>query len=94
LYAADLRPELKKLTVPVVEIAPVPTNAADCEGPQALTQTPAQRAAIYRSFYASLFPGAPSAEVVTVFDSLHFVMIDQPQALYAAISRFIATLPP
>jgi pimeloyl-ACP methyl ester carboxylesterase len=94
LYAADLRPELKKLTVPVLEIAPVPTKAADYEGPQALTQTPEQRAAAYRGYYASLFPGAPSVEVVAITDSLHFVMIDQPQALYAAISRFITTLPP
>jgi pimeloyl-ACP methyl ester carboxylesterase len=93
LYAADLRPDLKKLTVPVLEIAPVPAKAADFEGPQALTQTPEQRAAMYRSYYASLFPGAPSVEVETVFDSLHFIMIDQPQALYAAISRFIGAFP-
>jgi pimeloyl-ACP methyl ester carboxylesterase len=92
LYAADLRPQLPKLTVPTLEIAPVPTIPATYEGSQAANMPMADREAIYKGFYASLFPGAPNLRVVTIPNSRHFIMVDQPNALYDAISTFIATL--
>jgi pimeloyl-ACP methyl ester carboxylesterase len=51
------------------------------------------REAGYKAFYTSLFRGAPNVTVVPVPNSKHFVMIDQPKALYDAITTFIATLP-
>lgn len=92
LYAADIRPQLANLTDPVLEIAPVPLKPAPFEGPNAANATPAARAAGYKDFYQSLFPGAPNVRVVPVENSRHFVMIDQPRAFYDAVSGFIATL--
>jgi pimeloyl-ACP methyl ester carboxylesterase len=91
LYAADLRPQLPAATVPILEIAPVPKTPAAFEAPSAATQTIEQRSANYHDFYASLFSGAPNVRVVTIADSLHFVQFDQPQALYDAVSAFIAS---
>ncbi|GAC1305665.1 MAG: hypothetical protein NVSMB19_17270 [Vulcanimicrobiaceae bacterium] len=93
LYAADLRPQLKNLTVPTLEIALVPASPAPFEGPEAVSKSTSERAADYRSFYASLFIGAPNVRVVPITDSKHFVMIDRPQPLFDEISRFIASLP-
>ena len=93
LLRADLRPELAKLTVPTLELAPVPTVPASFEGPQAATETMADREAGYSQFYRSLFPGAPNVTIVTIPNSRHFIMVDQPQALDDAIAKFVATLP-
>ena len=89
LFKSDLRPELAKLTVPTLVIAPVPTVPAAYEGP---AKPMAERQAGYKEFYTSLFPGAPNVTVVTVPNSKHFVMIDQPAALYDAITAFVGTL--
>jgi pimeloyl-ACP methyl ester carboxylesterase len=93
LSKADLRPELAKLTVPTLEIAPVPTVPQPYEGPQASAASMADRETGYKAFYTSLFPGAPNVTVVTVPNSKHFVMIDQPKALFDAITSFVSTLP-
>ncbi len=92
LLTADLRPQLKLLSAPTLEIAPVPSKPAAFEGPQAASASKSERADGYRDFYASLLAGAPNLRVVPISDSLHFVMIDQPQALYEEISRFIAAV--
>jgi len=93
LFAADLRPDLPKLAVPTLEIAPVPTTPAPYEGPQAATASMTDRQAGYKQFYAALFPGAPQLTIVMVPNSKHFVMVDQPKALFDAITTFVATLP-
>jgi pimeloyl-ACP methyl ester carboxylesterase len=93
LLRSDLRPDLAKLTVPTLEIAPVPTKPAAYEGPQAATASMADRESGYKAFYMSLFPGAPNVTIVPIANSRHFVMLDQPAALYAAIDAFVATLP-
>jgi pimeloyl-ACP methyl ester carboxylesterase len=90
LYAADLRPQLPKLTAPTLELAPVPTVPPPYEGPQAATASMADRETGYHQFYAALFPGAPNLTIETVPNSRHFIMIDQPQALYDDIAAFIA----
>jgi pimeloyl-ACP methyl ester carboxylesterase len=92
LFRADLRPELVNLAVPALEIAPVPTVPAPFEGPQAGSTPMADRQAGYKAFYTGLFPGAPHLTVVTIPNSKHFIMIDQPKALYDAITAFIAPL--
>jgi pimeloyl-ACP methyl ester carboxylesterase len=89
----DLRPDLPKLTVPTLEIAAVPTTPASFEGPQAATATLADRMAAYKQFESTLFVGAPNVTIVPVGNSRHFVMLDQPKALYDAIDAFIAGLP-
>ncbi len=93
LSKTDLRPDLAKLTVPTLEIAPVPTVPQPYEGPQASAASMADRETGYKGFYTSLFPGAPNVTVVTVPNSKHFVMIDQPKALFDAITSFVSTLP-
>jgi len=93
LFRADLRPELVKLTVPTLEIAPVPMTPAPYEGPQAATASMTDRQAGYKQFYGSLFAGAPQLTIVTVPNSKHFVMVDQPKALFDAITSFVGALP-
>jgi pimeloyl-ACP methyl ester carboxylesterase len=93
LYATDLRPQLGNLTAPTLEVAPVPAKPAVFEGPQSASASMAERADGYAGFYKSLFAGAPNVSVVTIPNSLHFVMIDQPKALDGAIDAFLANLP-
>jgi pimeloyl-ACP methyl ester carboxylesterase len=40
--------------------------------------------------YPALYAPAPSVKTVQVKDSLHFVMLDQPDAFYAALDAFLA----
>ncbi len=89
----DLRPDLPKLTVPTLEVAAVPTTPAAFEGPQAATTTIADRMAAYKQFESTLFVGAPNVTIVPIPNSLHFIMLDQPKALYDAIDAFVAGLP-
>jgi len=93
LFRSDLRPALPKLTAPTLEIGPVPTTPAAFEGPQAATESMADRAAGYKAFYTSLFPAAPNVTVVMIPNSKHFIMIDQPKALFDTITAFVAKLP-
>jgi pimeloyl-ACP methyl ester carboxylesterase len=82
---ADLRPGLSKIAIPFVEI--MPYDAADAKPPTNYTQAQVQ------AFYESLIAGAPSAKVVAIAPSRHFAMLDQPEAFYAAITQFLASLP-
>lgn len=93
LFAADLRPQLPTLTAPTLEIAPVSTTPMPFEVPESATQTIDQRADVYRKFYTALMAGTPNVKVVTIENSRHFVMIDQPKALDDAMTAFLATLP-
>jgi pimeloyl-ACP methyl ester carboxylesterase len=90
LYAADLRPQLPKLTAPTLELAPVPTTPAPYEGPNAATASMADRETGYHAFYASLFPGAPNLTIEMVPNSKHFIMVDQPKAFYDDLAAFVA----
>jgi pimeloyl-ACP methyl ester carboxylesterase len=91
-FRADLRSDLPKLTVRALEIAPVPTEPAPFEGPQAASASMADRQAGYKAFYSGLLAGAPNLTVTTIPNSKHFVMIDQPSALFDAITVFMGTL--
>ena len=43
-----------------------------------------------QTYYQSLFAGDSSARVVMIDNSRHFVMLDQPVQLYAALDSFLA----
>lgn len=81
VMALDLRPDLPRISAPVLVVAPY------FEPDDIQANMTAQAKAAY---YQSLLAGAPRASVVTVAPSRHFVMIDQPHQLYDAIRRFIA----
>ena len=76
----DMRPELKNITVPVLEIAPYD---ATLDGRRFASATAKQ------AYYASLLANDPGAKVQMIDRSRHFVMYDQPQALDAAIAGFL-----
>lgn len=83
---SDLRPGLKNVSVPLLEISPY--YAADFDqGPAKMTE--AQKTA----YYQSLLTGAPHAEVVSISPSRHFVMFDQPAKFRKTLADFLASLP-
>jgi pimeloyl-ACP methyl ester carboxylesterase len=73
----DLRPDLAKITIPFVELMPYAPGS---------TYTQSQTLA----FYQSLVAGAPYVAVVPIPNARHFAMLDQPQAVDAAITQFLA----
>jgi pimeloyl-ACP methyl ester carboxylesterase len=81
----DLRPGLSKIAIPFVEI--MPYNPADAKPPANYTQAQTQ------AFYESLIAGAPQGKVVAIAPARHFAMLDQPEAFYAALTQFLASLP-
>lgn len=82
---ADLRPGLRHITVPLLEISPY--YAPDfSEPPMQLTE--AEKTAWYERQLA----GAPDARVVSISPSRHCVMFDQPEKLNHAIADFLQRL--
>ena len=83
LLAADFRPGLKDITVPVLLIAPY----FEVDGSQrGLTRDMAT------GYYTSLMAGTPKVQVVSIAPSRHFVMFDQPDMLADALRGFLKTL--
>lgn len=80
----DLRPQLPKATVPILEIAPYDA-AVDGRYLPSL--------AAKEQYYEHLLAGAPQSHVLMIANSRHFAMYDQPQAVTDAIAGFLATLP-
>jgi pimeloyl-ACP methyl ester carboxylesterase len=80
----DLRPNLKQITIPFVEI--MPYNPADSKPPANYTQDQVQ------AFYKSLIAGAPKGTVVVIAPSRHYAMLDQPEQFYAAVTQFLGSL--
>lgn len=80
----DLRPNLDAVTVPLLEIAPYDPRIQSTMFPNAKA---------VRSYYASLLAGDTTAQVETISPSRHFVMLDRPHALDAAITAFLRQLP-
>jgi pimeloyl-ACP methyl ester carboxylesterase len=81
--AADLRPRLSRIKVPVVEISPF--NAPDfaAMGVDENGKT---------AYYRMLLTGVEKLEVVSVPGSRHFVMFDQPEKFAAALDGALATM--
>lgn len=84
----DLRPRLKDISVPVVEISPF--NAPDFAGFG--VDEPGKT-----NYYRALMAGIANLEVVSVSPARHFVMFDQPEkfaaALDAALTKIIGGAP-
>jgi pimeloyl-ACP methyl ester carboxylesterase len=85
LIAADLRPDLSKITVPLLEIGPFDATL-DPNNPYSPTQTLQQK----QAYYQSLLAGDPKAQVLMIDGSRHFIMLDQPAKLFSAIDSFLA----
>lgn len=76
LFQTDLRPDLGKITAPILMIA------ADGKG-----QYP--RAALEATWNAEI-EQVPNKKLVVIESSKHFLMLDQPDAFYAALDAFLA----
>jgi len=83
----DLRSQLPSITVPLLEIVPFDATL-DPRNPQMPLATAAQK----QQYYASLFAGARTVKLVTVNDSRHFVMYDQPDQFYTLVQTFLGQL--
>lgn len=88
LLTDDLRPNLSKITVPLLELVPFDPTL-DPYNPQAPIKTAAEK----QTYYESLLANDKTAKVELINNSRHFIMYDQPQALYNAITTFLKTLP-
>lgn len=86
----DLRPQLKNITVPLLEISPY--NKPDYVRYSKLNKRPLTTAKQKVDYYRQLLDGAPHARVVSIDGARHFVMLDQPQKFYTVIANFLATL--
>jgi pimeloyl-ACP methyl ester carboxylesterase len=81
--ALDLRPALKNVTIPLIEIAPFDPTL-DPFGPSHIPDATAKR-----RYYASFFAAAPRAEVRVIAPSRHFIMYDDAAALDEAIAQIL-----
>ena len=83
LFATDMRPDLPKISVPVTIISPyyAPDFAA-------LNMTEAAKT----DYIRSLIPGLKTLKMVSIPDSRHFVMQDQPEVLAARLQEFLSSL--
>jgi pimeloyl-ACP methyl ester carboxylesterase len=80
----DLRPSLGKITIPFLLVAPYDA--------QIDAQYGAKSAADVVGYYQTLTSGTPKLKVVSIDNSRHFIMYDQPVALHAAIASFLGSL--
>ena len=81
---ADLRPNLAKITVPVLEIAPYSPAEGNPASPMHYTEP--EKGAYYRTLLA----GVAKLDVVTIAPARHFVMLDQPERFQKALDDFLA----
>jgi D-alanyl-D-alanine carboxypeptidase len=86
MMSADLRPNLSKVSVPLLEIGPFEADVDPANPYNPMPTLPQKQA-----YYQSLFAGDPTAKVVMIDDSRHFIMLDQPTKLFAAIDAFLHT---
>lgn len=74
---ADTRAQMHDATVPILELMPY-----SAPSPYTQAQT--------LGFYQMLLAGAPQSTVTPIPGARHFAMLDQPQAVDAAIMQFLA----
>ncbi|MDQ2680239.1 MAG: alpha/beta hydrolase [Candidatus Eremiobacteraeota bacterium] len=84
---SDTRTDLNKIGVPLLEIAPFDATI-DSRAPESLANSAAKQ-----TYYAGLLKNDPTAKVEIIAPSRHFLMIDQPQRLNAAIAAFLQSIP-
>ena len=78
LLLLDLRPKLRSITVPVVEISPFHAPDFAAMGVDEDGKT---------NYYRMLLRGIERLEVVSVSPARHFVMFDQPEKFAAALDQ-------
>lgn len=76
LVVTDLRPELPRITAPMTVLYVLPPNS-----PIPLAQ--------YDSAMRAAYAGAPSAQIVKIEDSYHFIQFDQPGRLIAELDALM-----
>jgi len=84
LLARDLRPGLGRISAPTLLL--VPYYAPDAPLLNGIS------AAEKQAYYRDLMDGTPRLDVEIIDKARHFAMIDQPEAVAAAIRRFLARL--
>jgi pimeloyl-ACP methyl ester carboxylesterase len=83
VMALDLRPQLPAIRVPVLEVSPY--FASDYAAMNISEEGK-------RGYYRALLDGVPKLEVVSIPQSRHFAMIDQPQALNEVLAKFLRSV--
>jgi pimeloyl-ACP methyl ester carboxylesterase len=82
--AIDLRPNLTRLTAPFLVIVPYDPSEEKQDG----MSTAKQKSDLYKE----ILKGAPQARVTSVSPSLHFMMLDQPDAFEKTVSEFLSSI--
>lgn len=80
LMALDLRPQMRSIRVPVMELSPYLASDYAARGIDESAKT---------AYYRSLLEGVEKLEVVSIPRARHFAMIDQPEAFMQALVRFL-----
>jgi len=70
----DVRPDLPGIKQPITVLYAVPSS---------------ERAAITKALYTDAYKGAPTAKLVAVDGSEHFIMLDQPARLATEVEAFL-----
>lgn len=87
MLSADIRPDLSKVTVPLLLMGPFDATV-DAQNPY----VPETTLSAKQAYYSKLIAGDPKAKVVIIDNSRHFIMLDQPVAFYAALDAFLASI--
>ncbi len=90
-FDLDLRPQLKHVTVPLLEISPY--YKPDYVRYAQLNRRPLTTARQKAAYYRQLLKGVPQLRVVSIRGARHFVMLDRPQKFFATLAAFMAGLP-
>lgn len=85
--STDLRPELDKISVPVLEISPY--READFKAAADSGRMPMMSEAQKTDYYRELLKGTPNLKVVSIAPARHFVMLDQPHKFHKALHEFL-----
>ncbi len=83
VLTADLRPDLVKIRIPVLEIVPYDPQSTENSG-YTLEQT--------TTYYRSLLAGTPMLRLETIAPARHFAMLDEPDRFYALLTTFFDSL--
>jgi pimeloyl-ACP methyl ester carboxylesterase len=89
MFAADLRPALGSIHVPMLEVVPVPKDLPPGFPDYMRSMTPEELSPSFISYYTALFPGATTVQLVPILYARHFAMLDEPDAFYEALTSFI-----
>jgi len=89
MFAADLRPALGGIHVPMLEIVPIPKDLPPGFPDSMRSMTPEQLSSPFIGYYTALFPGATTVELVPILYARHFAMLDEPDSFYEALTSFI-----